>query len=79
MSPPPEDQQLRWSVSPSGSKLDSLKHVFNLLSFQEPSRAEVCTVKSLQQLYFIQEASRRDWCGDGARPLLSVVVVMRLS
>lgn len=54
MSPLPEDQQLRWSVSPSGSKLDSLKHVFNLLSFQERSRAEVYTVKSPQQLYFIQ-------------------------
>lgn len=31
MYPPPKDQQLRWSVSPLGSKLDSVKHVFNLL------------------------------------------------
>lgn len=30
MYPPRKDQQLRWNVSPLGSKLDFLKHVLNL-------------------------------------------------
>lgn len=48
MYPPQKDQQLRWSVSPSGSKLDSLKHVFNLLlsfiSDEEPQDFYIVTV-----------------------------------
>lgn len=56
MYPLQKDQQLRWSVSPSGSKLVSLKHVFILsLSFisdEEPQ--DFYIVKSLWQLQFLQ-------------------------
>lgn len=78
MSPPPEDQQLRWSVSPLGSKLDSFKHVFNLLSFQV--RKSIQYILPSNYISY-SESSRRDWCGDGARRLffVVVVVVMRLS
>lgn len=39
MCPPQKDQQLRWSVSPWGSKLDSLKHVFHLSVFHFGKRS----------------------------------------
>lgn len=56
MCPLQKDQQLRWSVSPLGSKLDSLKHVSNLLlSFildEEPPDFYIVTL--LWQLYFIE-------------------------
>lgn len=49
-----KDQQLRWSVSPLGSKLNSLKHVFNLpLSFiPDDEPPDFYIVNLLWQLYF---------------------------
>lgn len=56
MCPLQKDQQLRWSVSPSGSKMNSLKHVFNLLQTSGFGWSKVSMA-----IIFLRNWTRHDW------------------